>query len=334
MIKVHAIRIAVLGAALAAAAHAAKTFDIYFIDVEGGQSTLLVSPSGQSLLIDAGFAGNGGRDADRIAAAAKAAGVKRIDYLLITHFHPDHVGGVSNLLERLPVVNFLDHGDPVDTKAYPEAYVTAFEKGQHKTVSPGMAIPVKDLNVTVVAAGGQAINRRGEPNSFCAGLTPHPNDEKGEMGEDPQSAGVVVEFGKFRFMDLADLTWNKQLALFCPENRVGQIDVYLTSRHGGDSPQAFEAIAPRVAIMNNGPRKGGAATAWHTVKDTPHLEDLWQLHFAIAGGKDANSPDTFIANVDEQCQGQFLKVSANADGSFTVFNQRNKFSKNYTARKN
>lgn len=333
MSKVHAIAMPLALALLALTAHAAKTFDMYFIDVEGGQATLLVSPSGQSMLIDTGYAGNGGRDADRIAAAAKAAGVKKIDFLLISHFHGDHVGGVGNLVERLPVMNFLDHGDPVDTRMYPEAYVAAFEKGQHKTISPGMSIPVKDLNVTVVAAGGAAINRRGDANSFCTGLEAHPDNEKGEMGEDPQSAGIVAEFGKFRFLDLADLTWNKQLALFCPENRVGKIDVYLTSRHGGDSPKAFEAISPRVAIMNNGPRKGGAATAWHTLKDTPGLEDIWQLHFAIAGGKEANSPDTFVSNVDEQCRGLYVKVSANADGSFTVFNQRNKFTKTYATRK-
>src|SRR5579871_5255698 len=180
MSKVPAISLAML---LAASAYGAKTFDIYFIDVEGGQATLLVSPSGQSMLIDTGFAGNGGRDADRIAAASKAAGVKRIDYLMISHFHGDHVGGVANLEQRLPIVNFLDHGDPVDTKAYPEAYVAAFSKGQHKTITPGMNVPIKDLKVTVVQAGGEPINRHGEANPFCAGLTPHPNDEKGEMGE-------------------------------------------------------------------------------------------------------------------------------------------------------
>src|SRR6202163_4433080 len=139
MRNVPTVRLILLGAALAMAAQGAKTLDIYFIDVEGGQSTLVVSPSGQSLLIDTGYAGNSGRDALRIAAAAKAAGVKRIDTLLITHFHPDHVGGVKNLLEKLPVAMFLDKGVSIETHDYPAEYAAAIAKGQHKVVSAGDA---------------------------------------------------------------------------------------------------------------------------------------------------------------------------------------------------
>lgn len=317
---------------LAGFAQAAKTLDIYFIDVEGGQSTLLISPSGQSLLIDTGWSNFSGRDADRIAAAAKLGHVKRIDYLLITHHHRDHEGGVPNLLERLPVGVFLDHGPSVEPpgdqgKTY-EAYEAAAAKGEHKVVKAGDTIPVKGLEVTVVAASGEAVNRKGEPNSYCAGVAPRQNDKS----ENPQSAGVLVQFGKFRFADLGDLTWNKELALLCPENRVGKVDVYLTTHHGAESPQAIWGMAPRVAIMNNGARKGGAPAGWKVVKASPGLEDLWQLHFAIAGEKEANSPDTFIANVDEHCGGKYLKVSAQPDGSFTVFNPRNKYSKAYMPR--
>src|ERR1041385_1274362 len=121
----------------ASCAQAAKTLELYFIDTEGGQATLLVSPSGQSLLIDTGYTGFGGRDTVRIAAAAKDAGVKRIDYLLITHFHDDHVGGVANLLDRLPVANYLDHGISIETKNYPTPYAAAFAKGQHQVAAPG-----------------------------------------------------------------------------------------------------------------------------------------------------------------------------------------------------
>jgi beta-lactamase superfamily II metal-dependent hydrolase len=311
---------------------AAKTAEIYFIDTEGGQSTLVVSPSGQSLLIDTGFGANAGRDALRIAAAAKSAGVKKIDYLLITHFHADHVGGVKNLLEKLPVGTFLDHGPSIETKDYPKEYAEAFAKAQHKVVVPGDTIPIKDLNITVVAAAGKNIQRKGEPNSFCAGVPPKPLDDKSNDGENPQSAAIVVEWKKFRFADLGDLVWNRELSLVCPENVLGKIDLYLTTHHGGETPQGVWGIQPRVAIMNNGPRKGGAVEAWKRVKATPGLEDLWQLHFAMAGGQEANVPDTMIANVDEQCEGVALKVVVAEDGSFTVTNPRNKYTKTYKPR--
>ena len=315
----------------ASALPAAKTLDIYFIDTEGGQETLVVAPSGQSLLIDTGYTGFGGRDTVRIAAAAKDAGVKRIDSLLITHFHDDHMGGVANLLDRLPVANYLDHGISIETKNYPTPYAAAFAKGQHQVVAPGNKIAIKDLDVTVVAAGGKSNGTKGQPNPNCAGLA----EQQGplEAGENSQSVGVVITFGKFRFADLGDLTWNKQLALLCPDNKVGKVDLYLTTHHGGaDSPKAFWDMAPRVAIMNNGPMKGGDPLGWKTVKASPGLEDLWQLHFALAGGKDTNVPDTFIANVDTNDQGRHLKVSALADGSFTVTNPRNKFTKTYAAK--
>jgi beta-lactamase superfamily II metal-dependent hydrolase len=308
----------------------AKTLDVYFIDVEGGQATLVVAPSGQSLLTDTGYTGFGGRDALRIAAAAKDAGVKRIDTLLTTHFHDDHVGGVANLLDRLPVTTFLDHGPSIETHGYPNPYSAALAKGQHKVIAAGDKIPVKDLEVTVVAAAGKAIAAKGAPNPNCAGLAERPSDL--EAGENAQSAAVVVTFGKFRFADLGDLTWNKELALLCPDNKVGKIDLYLTTHHGGESSKAIWAMAPRVAVMNNGPSKGGDPVGWKNVMASPGLEDLWQLHFALAGGKETNVPDTFIANVDANDQGQHLKVSALADGSFTVTNPRNKFSKTYPAR--
>ena len=290
----------------------------------------MVAPSGQSLLIDTGYTGFGGRDTLRIAAAAKDAGVKKIDTLLITHFHDDHVGGVANLLDRLPVVMYLDHGPSIETKDYPSAYAAAFAKGQHKVVAAGDKIPIKDLDVTVVAGAGKAIGGKGEPNPYCGGIPESQSDL--EAGENSQSLALVIQFGKFRFADLGDLTWNKELALLCPENKVGRVDLFLTTHHGGESPKAIWGMNPRVAIMNNGPSKGGDPAGWKNVMASPGLEDLWQLHFALAGGKDTNVPDTFIANVDVNDQGKHLKVSALADGSFTVTNPRNKFSKTYAAK--
>jgi competence protein ComEC len=311
-------------------AHAAKTLDIYFVDTEGGQATLVVSPSGQSLLIDAGYAGNSARDGDRIAIAAKAAGVKKLDYLLITHHHPDHVGGVADVAQRLPIAVFLDHGPSVELDGkYPPPYAETFAKGQHKVYKAGDMIPVKGLEVTVMVAAGAHINRPGESNPFCAGLAP----KAAESGENPQSGGVLIQFGKFRFADLGDITWNEELSLLCPENRVGKADLLLTTHHASTaSPPAIHALAPRAVIMNNGPRKGGEPEAWRVMRSSPGLEDLWQLHFAIAGGKETNSPDTLIANVDERCEGKYLKVSAEASGAFTVTNSRNKYSKTYPAR--
>lgn len=311
-------------------ANAAKTLELYFIDVEGGQATLVVGPSGQSLLIDTGYTGFGGRDTLRIAAAAKDAGVKKIDTLLITHFHDDHVGGVANLLDRFQVSTFLDHGPSIETHGYPSVYSEAFAKGQHQVVAPGDKIPVKGLDVTVVAAAGKVIAGSGEPNPNCAGLTPRQTPD--EQGENSQSVGVVIAFGKFRFADLGDLTWNKELALLCPENKAGKIDLYLTTHHGGESPKAIWGMTPRVAIMNNGPSKGADPLGWKNIKASPGLEDLWQLHFALAGGKETNVPDTFIANVDANDHGYHLKVSALEDGSFTVTNPRNKFRKTYAAK--
>lgn len=310
----------------------AKSLEIFFIDVEGGQSTLIVSPSGQSLLIDAGYTDYSGRDADRIADAAKAGHVKRIDYVLITHHHSDHEGGVPNLLERLQVGEFFDPGPTAETAADQlrtnKAYEAAMAKEQRTVIKPGDTIPVKGLNVTVVVAAGAHIEKRGEPNPFCAGITPAQN----ELAENARSAGVIIEYGKFRFADLGDLTPNKETALLCPDNRVGKVDLFLTDHHGGETSKAIYGMAPRVAIMNNGPRKGADPKGWKTVKASPGLEDLWQLHFALAGGEETNTPDTFIANVDDRSDGNFLKVTAEANGEFTVFNPRNKFSKTYRPR--
>ena len=330
MREVPAIRFLVLLAALAVAARGAKTLDIYFIDVEGGQSTLVVSPSGQALLIDTGYAGKSGRDAIRIAAAAKAGGVKKIDTLLITHFHGDHVGGVPNLLSRLPVATFLDHGPSVeDGGKYPEPYEKAIASGAHRVITPGEKIAVKGLDVTVLTAAGKHIERRGEPNPYCAGLAP----VEGESGENPQSAGVLIQFGKFRFVDPGDIVWNEELALECPDNKVGKVDVYLTAHHATHvSPKSVYGLAPRVIVMDNGPRKGGLPNAWNVLHEMPGLEDIWQLHFSITGGKEHNPADPFIANLEEHCQGLYLKVSASEDGSFTVFNPRDKYSKTYPAR--
>jgi competence protein ComEC len=320
----------------AAALDAAKTLEIYFIDVEGGQATLLVAPSGQSLLIDTGWRGFEDRDPARIAQAAKAAHIKQIDYVLITHYHRDHVGGAPRLADMFKIGAFVDHGaNTEDTRVVKEDYadyIKALAQRTHLVVKAGDTIPVRDLNVQVISAAGEVLKSplpgAGKPNSFCASSPERDPDPT----ENARSLGVLVTFGTFRFLDLGDLTWNKELELMCPANPIGTVDVYLTSHHGlnhSGSPALVQALHPRVAIMNNGARKGGSPEAWQIVKDSPGLEDLWQLHYAMAGGKEHNAPDSFIANVDEHCQGSYLKLAAEPDGSFTVFNQRNKFQKAY-----
>lgn len=325
--------LAVFLVASALSLNAAKTLDIYFIDVEGGQSTLIVSPAGQSLLIDTGFAGNSGRDANRIAEAAKHAGVKKIDYLLITHHHPDHVGGVQNLLARLRVGTFLDHGPSVEEDGkYPAPYETVFATGQHQVLAPGDKIPVKGLDITVVAAGGKTIAAQGAANPHCAGFSPHEEGAGSETGENPQSVAIVVQFGQFRFADLGDLTYNRQLALLCPQNKIGKVDLYLIAHHTTETLNPIWALAPRVSVSNNGLRKGADPAAWKIVHASPGLEDMWQLHFAAAGGKETNVSDPFIANVEDIDQGYYLKASAEPDGTFTMFNPRNKYMKEYKAK--
>ena len=322
--------------ACATALPAAKNLEIYAIDVEGGQSTLIVSPSGETLLVDTGWPGFNHRDADRIAAAAKSAGAKRIDYLAITHYHGDHVGGVPQLSEKLPIRNFVDHGAQTETGKNPEvlfnAYAAFRDKGNHIQVKPGDTIPIKGIDVRVVAAGGQLLPAplpgAGQPNPDCGGFAQPPADTT----ENSQSVGFLLTFGDFRMLDLGDLTKDKDYALACPVNKIGPVDLFLVSHHGlsqSNSMPFVHAIHPRVAIMNNGARKGGSPEVWQVVHETPGMLDLWQLHYAIQAGKDHNSSDTLIANVDEVCEGKWLKVTAQRDGIFTVYNSRNKYEKTY-----
>jgi competence protein ComEC len=319
--------------------HAAETLKVYFVDVEGGQATLIVSPSGQSLLVDAGSPGYNDRDADRIVATAKAAGVKQIDYLLVTHYHSDHVGGVPPLAAKIPVVAYADHGPSVETGKDADELVAAYrvvrDKGQHFVVKPGDKIPIKGLDIKVVSAAGKMIPKplpgADAANPFCANVKLREPDPS----ENAQSIGILIKFGKFRLADLGDLTWNKEYELACPVNRVGKVDVYVVTHHGLDlsgSPAIVQAMAPRTAIMDNGARKGGSPEAWQTIHNSPGLEDIWQLHYTVEAGQQNNAPEQFIANPEENCQGYGLTLSAQPDGSFTVANARNGHLVKYPAR--
>lgn len=317
---------------------AEKPLQVYFIDVEGGQATLFVTPAGQSMLIDTGWGYNAYRDANRIAAAAKLAHVKKIDYVVITHFHSDHVGGVPQLIEKIPVGTFVDHGPNRETSNSAQTLYSEYEKAiarsNHITAKPGEQLPLRGMNVVFVTADGNFIEKplagAGQPNQACSGVQQKATDPS----ENARSTGMMITFGKLRIVDLGDLTWQKELELMCPDNKLGRADVFVVSHHGIDqsnSPALVHGLQPRVAVMDNGSKKGGSPSAWDIIKSSPGIQDIWQLHFADEGGKDHNTSDPLIANVTEADTGFYLKMTANEDGSFELYNARNKFSKHYPA---
>src|SRR6202050_464472 len=304
--------VAVVTAMFASAVAVGQTrtsLDIYVIDVEGGNATLFVAPSGESLLIDTGNAGPAAaRDAGRIEDAIKDAGLQQIDHLIITHWHGDHFGGLAELASHVPIREFIDHGTNVqrgelaDTflqKTYPQLYA----KAKHTVAKPGDKISMAGLDVRVVTSAGETIRTplpgAGKPNPYCASFKAGENN-----AEDPQSVGVHMTFGKFRTIHLGDLTKNKEFELMCPNDRIGAVDVLLGLHHGqasSNSPVLVHNVHPRVAIMNNGTRKGGEPEVMQTVHSSPGLEDLWQLHFSLLSGQEYTVPGMFIANtIDDQ----------------------------------
>jgi competence protein ComEC len=353
---------------ISVAAQARTTLDIYVIDVEGGNATLFVSPSGESMLIDTGNLGPEAsvRDAERITAAARDAGLTRIDNLITTHWHGDHFGGMAEVAARIPIRNFIDHGPnvqpaPAVDEFLAKTYPTLYGKGRHTVAKPGDKIAVAGLEVQVVASAGERIKAAlpgaGMANPYCADFKPVETN-----AEDPMSVGIYLTFGKFRTIHLGDLTKNKEFDLMCPTNRIGNVDVLLGLHHGVDTSNSevlVHALRPRVAIMNNGTRKGGQPEVMKTLHSSPGLEDLWQMHFSLLSGQEYTVPGMFIANlIDEPSAAMpvapmaapppgpgtppppahngpahWIKVSAQADGTFTVTNARNRFSKAYAARK-
>jgi beta-lactamase superfamily II metal-dependent hydrolase len=314
----------------------AKHLLIYAVDVEGGQATLLVSPSGASLLVDTGWPTADGRDATRIQQAMKDAGIARIDHVFITHFHVDHVGGVPELVKRIPVGEFLDHGlnreDSDITRHDYAAYLKAIEGKPRRIVHPGDTISIPGLDVVVLTGDGEHIASvpgvKPAPNPYCAAEPKWELDET----ENPRSAGILLTFGKFRFLDLGDLTKAKEIPLVCPVNLIGTVDLYLVNHHGfnlSNSKAFVDAIHPRVAIMDNGAHKAGSPEAWQTVHESPGLEDLWMLHTAEDSDAAHNSAEDLIANLKGGTDGAWLKVVASPNGSFSVTNARTGITKTY-----
>jgi beta-lactamase superfamily II metal-dependent hydrolase len=345
-----------------------KTLDIYVIDVEGGNAQLWVTPSGESLVYDTGNGGDAAvRDADRIMAAIKDAGVTQIDYVMTTHFHGDHVGGLPELATRIPIKEFVDHGPNVQPglqiDLVLEQYRALYARARRTVVKAGDRIPLTGLEWRIVSSAAQMLKTplpgAGAPNPYCASFRRHEVNpvSGGPLGktEDEQSVASHVTFGSFRVLYLGDFDWNQEFELMCPMNRIGTVDLFIPSRHGQFSSNSQTLVHPlraRVMIMNNGMRKGGQPEAMKVFLNSPRLEDLWQLHFAFLGGQEHNVPGMYIANLDEatvpvapmvpappgtpaatapQHNGpaHWIKVSARTDGSFSVTNSRNGLSKTY-----
>ena len=315
----------------AAASLLAKNLDVYVIDVEGGKSVLLVSPSGQSMLFDAGWPASNNRQAstDHIVEVVKAAGLTRIDFLVISHFDIDHIGDVPALVARIPVGHIFDHGGSQVNPRF-AAYAAVRDKIGHTVLKPGDKVPIKGVDIQVLSAGGKLIHKGGTPNPLCDShqqAAPLASDV-----EDDNSVGLLITSGKFRMLDLADLEAHQSHDLVCPANMIGTVSVYNVNVHGqfkGIAPELVGVLGAPVIIQANGARKGADAQSWPVLKAAPGLKDIWQLHTSLNAGKDQNPPDDFVANLEPSDGFKWIKMSAAKSGKFTVTNTRNGFNKTY-----
>lgn len=341
-------------AGLAAGARAAekdKTLDVYWIDSEGGGSTLIVTPAGESVLIDSG--NPGGRDAGRIVAAAKIAGVVKIDYLLLTHFHVDHFGGAAEIAQQLPIgmiyQRAIPEGDPdgrtasmFQTQIKPYRDIAA----KRVALAPGVVIPLRattgagatKLELRCIAADQKFVQPTAEQAKEKNPLTGTVAAKAPDTSDNANSAVFVLQFGGFRFFDGGDLTWNTEEKLVTPVNLAGTVDVYQTNHHGLDvsnHPALLQSLAPTVALMNNGPRKGGQPGTFATLKAVKSVQAVYQIHKSMNVPAEVNAPDAFIANLEEmkpaeKCPGNFIKMSVAVDGkSYTISIPANGHSQTY-----
>ncbi len=329
-------------ALLAPSLPAADALRIYWIDVEGGAATLVVTPDSETILMDAGWAGFDGRDPARIVKVLDdEVGRKELDYFIASHFHRDHTGGVAELARMIPIGKFVDHGDSVElgwSERADELFRSYAETaGENRMqVRPGERLPLKSTDFQFVAARSRFLERPlapGGPNPACRDAALKAVDK----GENGKSVGFIVRLGKFEFLDLGDLSWNFEIETACPANLFGQVDLYQVTHHGmhmSGAPPHIRGIRPLVAVMNNGPRKGGSPATFEALAGTASLSDLWQVHRAVESDDSHNPPRDFIANLGETegCEAHWIKAEVQPDGRFSVTNSRNGFTKEYVPR--
>jgi beta-lactamase superfamily II metal-dependent hydrolase len=328
------------------------TLDIYWIDVEGGGATLVVAPSGESLLVDTGNSRPDDRDAKRIYTAIQAAGLKKIDYHAVTHYHGDHVGGLDALAKMIPIGTYYGHGGSIEKENMP--WKDSFMRnsgGKPVTVKLGDEIPLKGVKVQVISAnmaylteplGSAEIRLERDPlaagnNLLCEDAAHRPPDTL----ENQRNVALLLTYGNFKFFDPGDMPWERELELACPVNKMGTVTLYQTAKHGGwdggGAPALLYAMKPQIIVVNNGPNKGLLPAShghYERMASSPGIEGIWQVHMSPSGPQH-NAPENQIANLAKEADHKdvfWIKTSVTQDGKITVTNSRTGFSKSYMTR--
>jgi beta-lactamase superfamily II metal-dependent hydrolase len=319
-------------ASMSSADETNSRLDIYFIDVEGGAATLIVTPAGESLLIDSGYPDNGFRDRDRILKVVReVAGRKALDHAAVTHWHLDHYGNHAALAAEIPIKNFWDRGIPdalTEDGQFAEraARYRAAAQNRSKALKAGDMLPLVQpqarpaLTMQIVTSGGDVIANKGEPNPFAQEHQPQPDDPT----DNAKSLSFLLRYGDFSFLCCGDLTWNVEAKLMTPNNPLGRIELFMVTHHGLDvsnNPVLVKAIDPIVTVMCNGPTKGGNPRTQQTLRQLSSLKAAYQLHRNVELKDEEQTPAEFIANSGptDGCPGHYVKASVAPDGkSFII----------------